>query len=171
MLIHRATPADADALSLISRDTFVETFGHQYRDEDLQRYLDETYAPQRYVDALEQQGCAAWLLKDAEGQVQGYAFVGPCGLPHADVQAGDMELKRLYLRRAAQNGGAGTRLFNEAEGWMRRNGPRAIWIGVWSGNHGAQRFYARHGYRKVGEYLYPVGEARDLEFILRRDIG
>ena len=53
---------------------------------------------------------------------------------------------------------------------MRRNGPQAIWIGVWSENLGAQRFYARHGYEKVGEYLYPVGEARDLEFILRKPI-
>jgi RimJ/RimL family protein N-acetyltransferase len=39
---------------------------------------------------------------------------------------------------------------------------------VWSGNHGAQRFYARHGYEKVGTYEFPVGRVRDLEYILRR---
>ena len=108
---------------------------------------------------------------DESSDVQGYVYAGPCGLPHEDVQPGDLELKRLYLRRTLQNGGWGAKLFAEAEAWMQRNGPAAIWIGVWSENLGAQRFYARHGYEKVGEYLYPVGETRDLEFILRKSLA
>lgn len=171
MLIRRASAADADTLSAISRDTFVETFGHLYTPEDLRWHLDFSYAPDTYRDALEEAGCAAWLLEDSEGHAQGYAFVGPAGLPHDEVQSGDMELKRLYLRKAGQNGGWGTRLYLEAERWMLANGPAALWVGVWSENLGAQRFYQRHGFSKVGEYLYPVGETRDLEFILRRDIG
>jgi len=39
---------------------------------------------------------------------------------------------------------------------------------VWSENFGAQRFYARYGFEKVGTYEFPVGQTRDLEFILRR---
>ena len=168
LAIRRASAADAATLSAISRETFVETFGHLYKPEDMAWHLDFAYAPGKYRDALDEQGAAAWLLEDEAGDAKGYAFAGPCGLPHEDVQAGDLELKRLYLRRTVQNGGWGARLFLEAEDWMRRNGPAAIWIGVWSGNDGAQRFYARHGYEKVGEYLYPVGEARDLEFIFRK---
>ena len=171
LTIRRASAADADSLSAISRETFIETFGHLYTPEDLNWHLDFAYAPEKYRDALDEQGAAAWLLEDEAGIAQGYVFAGPCGLPHDEVQAGDLELKRLYLRQAIQNGGWGAQLFAEAENWMRRNGPAAIWIGVWSQNPGAQRFYARHGYQKVGEYFYPVGEARDLEFILRRDIG
>ena len=52
---------------------------------------------------------------------------------------------------------------------MLRDGPRTLWIGVWSENHGAQRFYARHGFVHVGEYEFPVGRVRDREFILRRE--
>lgn len=168
--IRRATAADAEALSAISRTTFIETFAHLYTPEDLAWHLDFAYAPEKYRDALDEQGAAAWVLEDAAARVIGYAFAGPCGLPHDDVQPGDLELKRLYLLKTAQNGGWGAKLFAEAESWMRRNGPAAIWIGVWSENLGAQRFYARHGYEKVGDYLYPVGEARDLEFILRKPI-
>ncbi len=53
----------------------------------------------------------------------------------------------------------------DALAWL---GAGPVWVGVWSENHGAQRLYARHGFRRVGEYQFPVGEARDLEFILRR---
>lgn len=170
MQIRRATAADADVLSQLSRETFSETFAHLYTAENLNWHLDFSYAPDKYRDALDEQGCAAWLLEDANGQAQGYVFVGPCELPHAEVQPGDMELKRLYLRRAAQNAGHGAQLFAVAEQWMQANAPHNLWIGVWSENHGAQRFYARHGYEKAGEYLYPVGETRDLEFILRKPL-
>ena len=118
--IRRATSADAGTLAGISRDTFVETFGHLYAPEDLAWHLDFSYAPEKYRDALDEQGAVAWMLEDEADAVQGYAFAGPCGLPHGDVQPGDLELKRLYLRRSLQNGGWGARLFAEAEDWMRR---------------------------------------------------
>ncbi len=50
----------------------------------------------------------------------------------------------------------------------RSAGPRDVWIGVWSENHGALRFYGRHGFEKAGEYGFRVGTTVDREFILRR---
>jgi len=35
-------------------------------------------------------------------------------------------------------------------------------------NVGAQRFYGRYGFKKVGEYGFPVGKTVDHEFILKR---
>ena len=170
MSIRQATPDDAALLCQLSAATFVETFGHLYPPQDLLAYLAIAYPEDLQRQQLEGGDYAAWIL-ELDGQAAGFVFAGPCGLPHAEVQPGDLELKRLYLRRSQQNGGWGAKLFAEAEDWMRRNGPAAIWIGVWSGNEGAQRFYARHGYLKAGEYLYPVGEARDLEFILRKSLA
>ncbi|PNS09343.1 GNAT family N-acetyltransferase [Solilutibacter silvestris] len=168
-MIRRAVADDIEVLSALSRDTFTDTFGHCYTPDDLRGYLDATYEPTRYLAQLEEQGCAAWLLEDG-GHAIGYAMAGPCKLPHADVQPGDMELMRLYIRGEHQNGGHGARLFDAAMAWIVANAPRSCWLGVWSENLGAQRFYQRHGFRKVGEYLYEVGAARDLEFIFRRDM-
>src|SRR5690606_20513156 len=98
----------------------------------------------------------------------GHAAAGPCGLPHPDVAAGDGELKRLYLLKAYQGAGWGGRMFDTAMDWLQGNGAGALWIGVWSENFGAQRFYARRGFEIVGEYLFPVGRVRDREFIMRR---
>lgn len=98
----------------------------------------------------------------------GYAVAGPCDLPHPLVRPEDGELKRLYLLEAAQNLGMGGRLFDTVLAWLQREGPRTVFIGVWSGNHGAQRFYARRGFVEVGTYEFPVGRTLDLELILRR---
>jgi ribosomal protein S18 acetylase RimI-like enzyme len=168
MRIRRATPADAEALSRIAEKTFVEAFGHLYPAEDLQAFLRESYAVERQRVILETPGYAVWLLEH-EGEVVGHAAAGPCGLPNPDVRAEDGELKRLYVLRAFQNGGWGGRLFQTVMDWLLADGPRTLWIGVWSENVGAQRFYARHGFVKVGEHEFPVGRVIDREFTLRRE--
>jgi ribosomal protein S18 acetylase RimI-like enzyme len=78
------------------------------------------------------------------------------------------ELERFYIRAGRQGAGLGERLFAEVMAWLEKDGPRRIWIGVWSENHGAQRFYARHGFEVVGSYAFIVGHTRDHEFIMRR---
>jgi diamine N-acetyltransferase len=52
--------------------------------------------------------------------------------------------------------------------WLERQGRTPLYVGVWSKNLGAQRFYRRYGFNKVGEYGFPVGKTVDHEFILRR---
>lgn len=165
--IRRATVDDAGTLSSLARATFVESFGHLYEAEDLHAFLDDAYAVDKQAVILGHPDYAVWLLED-DGRAIGHCAAGPCGLPHPDVQPGDGELKRLYVLRECQNGGWGAKLFETAEAWLLQEGARTLWIGVWSGNPGAQRFYARYGFEKVGTYEFPVGRVRDLEFILRR---
>ena len=167
MHIRQASPSDAATLADLSTRTFVEAFGHLYPDEDLQAFVASSYSVEKQAAAISEPGHAVFLL-ERDGEAVGYAAVGPCGLPHAEVSPGDGELKRLYLRREAQNGGGGGRLFDTAIAWLLRDGPRPVWIGVWSQNAGALRFYGRRGWSKVGEYDFPVGRVRDREHILRR---
>ena len=35
--------------------------------------------------------------------------------------------------------------------WLGAQRQVPIYVGVWSENHGAQRFYGRYGFNKVGE--------------------
>ena len=169
--IRRAASADAATLTQLSKDTFVETFGHLYSPEDLSNYLTHTYTEKGYLDGFNELGYAAWLLEDAQGAPMGFAYAGPADIPHAEVQPGDMQLLRLYLCKSAQSGGWGARLMETAMAWMEASAPRNLWIGVWSENLGAQRFYARFGFEHAGDYLYPVGETNDLEFILRKPLA
>ncbi len=110
----------------------------------------------------------AIFLAEQEGVAIGHSAAGPCGLPHAEVAPQDGELKRLYLLNTHQNGGIGSQLFDTTMDWLQRGGPRTLWIGVWSQNFGAQRFYARHGFTRAGQYKFQVGSIQDDELILRR---
>jgi len=165
--IRRAVPADAEALARIGAQTFVETFGHMYAAEDLRAFLDAAYGLEKTRRDLTDPAKAAWLV-EADGKVVGHALAGPCDLPHDDVTPACGELKRLYVLKAHHGGGTGSRLLATVLEWLEKDGPRPLWIGVWSENLGAQRLYGRMGFEKVGEYDFPVGETRDREFILRR---
>ncbi len=165
--LRRATPADAGRLSALAEQTFTEAFGHLYPAQDLQEFIAESYAVERQRVILSTPGYAVWLLEH-DGVAVGHAAAGPCGLPNPGVQPGDGELKRLYVLAAHQGTGWGGKLFQAAMDWLLADGPRTVWIGVWSENLGAQRFYARHGFVKVGEHTFPVGRVVDLEFTLRR---
>ena len=196
-MIRRATPADAEALSHLSCTCFTQTFGHLYTPSDLDAFLDEAYSPTVLRAELEDPERATWLLfedsvdeagatlssTDHPGTPEpgdeaptssvpqapiGYVTACPAHLPHPDVAPGDGEVQRLYILRGHQGGGHGTTLLRTALEWLERDGPRTLWIGVWSENYGAQRFYARHGFEIVGEYSFMVGDHADREFITRR---
>ncbi len=165
--IRRATVDDAAVLAELGTATFVETFGHLYSPGDLQAFLDESHTVAAYAKVLANPDYALWIA-EGDGAAIGYAQAGRCGLPHADVQPGDGELKRLYVRAGTQGGGTGRALMDAAMDWLLRDGPRPLWLSVWSENLGAQRFYARYGFEFVDEYEFPVGAQRDREFMFRR---
>jgi ribosomal protein S18 acetylase RimI-like enzyme len=166
-ILRRAGPDDAETVAALGAASFIETFGHLYPPADLAGFLAEAHSAARVRADLTDPDSAVWLL-EADGAAVGYVLAGPCGLPHPQATPRDGEIKRLYLLQSAQNGGWGGRLFAAALDWLQAGGPRAVWIGVWSENYGAQRFYERRGFGKVGEYGFAVGKTIDREFILRR---
>jgi GNAT superfamily N-acetyltransferase len=168
--IRRAGPADAETLAKVGAETFTETFAHLYPAEDLQTFLAEAYSLDRTHAELADPARAAWLV-EADGQAIGFATAGPCGLPHPEVTPACGELKRFYLYKAWHNGGLGRDLFDEVIAWLNTGPSRTIWIGVWSENYGAQRFYTRRGFEHVGEYGFKVGGTVDHDLILRRPPG
>ena len=166
-VIRRAGSGDAATLSEIGAATFTETFGHLYAPEDLAAFLAESHGLERTRADLADPQKALWLV-ESDGAAIGYALAGPCDLPHPDATPACGELKRIYVRKPWQGAGLAARLFDETLAWLLRDGPRDVWIGVWSENVRAQRFYARRGFSKVGEYGFRVGRTVDHEFILRR---
>ena len=165
--IRRADPSDAQVLSELGARTFAETFALLYPPQDLADFLEQAYGLARTQADLADPAKAQWLV-EAGGAAVGYALAGPCDLPHPEVTPASGELKRFYLLKDWQGGGTGGRLFAEVMAWLEREGPRDLWIGVWSENFGAQRFYRRHGFEQVGAYGFQVGGTVDHEFILRR---
>ncbi len=165
-LISRATARDAAEITALARLTFSETFGPMYDPADLAAFLEQKYQPEIFARDIADPAQALFTAT-LNGAIVGYAQAGPCVLPHADVTPACGELQRLYVRRGLQGRGIGNALLDTALGWLERPG-RTLWVGVWSGNHGAQKLYMSRGFVKAGEYKFIVGNAADEELIFRR---
>jgi ribosomal protein S18 acetylase RimI-like enzyme len=172
LTVRPATRADIPLLSKLGRETFFETFVEGFRipysESDLAEFLPRAYG-EAALEAYFDDPAYAHFVAEFDGAPVGYALVGPNGLPHEDARDGDGELKRIYLLKSAQGTGGGRALYEACTDFLLKDGPRRIWLGVWSGNEKAQEFYRKNGYAKVGEYRFRVGETLDHEFIMRRD--
>ena len=172
-LIRPARLEDAEALGVLGRQTFLDTFVAEdgfaipYPAADLAAFLDASFLPEPMAKKLAEPG-AAWWVAERDGALLAFANTGPNTLPHPEATPAHMELRRLYVGKGAQGLGLGTELLRLSLDWMETNSSGPLWIGVWSGNLKAQKLYSAHGFEKVGEYEYPVGAWRDHEFILRR---
>ena len=166
--IRRAQAADAQALAELGAVTFTEAFGRLYPKDDLNDFLADNHTPEKLVKSLADPDIAAWVAENAEGRLVGFSQVGPPDMPHPDLRPEQGELKRLYVLNSHQNLGLGAKLIEPALAWLEEKGRTPIWLSVWAHNEGAQRFYQRYGFAKVGDYEFAVGKWRDPEFIYRR---
>lgn len=172
-IIRPAVASDVTMLAALKlalfRETFLEGgFAIPYPPDDLAQFETSSYSPASVAAELADPERATWVASVA-GVLTAYAHVGPCKLPHPDVRPGAGELFQLYVARAAQGTGLGGRLLDLALDHLAVSRPGPVWLGAWSGNVRAHAVYARRGFRKVGEYRFPVGGWQDEEFIFRRD--
>jgi GNAT superfamily N-acetyltransferase len=167
-VIRRLKPGEVNALASLARDTFIETFGHLYKAEDLAAFLETAHSPATYDALLQDARVAIWLVERSPGVFVGYGLAGPCKLPVPGLEPAAGEIRQLYFLARAQREGLGSRLLVTMLDWLAAQGHSPLYVGVWSGNLGAQRLYGRFGFAKIGEYDFPVGKHLDREFILRQ---
>lgn len=167
-IIRRATPDDAPALATLGAATFTETFGHLYPPEDLQSFLAAAHSVHAWVRTLADPQRAVWSAVLADSTPIGFIAVGACKLPIANRESSAGEIQQLYVLARYHNLRLGSRLMDLGLEWLEAQAQTPLYVGVWSENLGAQRFYGRYGFSKVGEYGFPVGRTVDREFILKR---
>lgn len=166
--IRRASPDDVAAAAELGAATFVETFGHLYAPEDLQTFLQKNHSQENWSRTLADPRRAIWLVEHENGRTIGFLVVGACKLPVQQMEVEAGEVQQLYVLSEFHNLRLGARLMELGLEWLESQGRTPVYIGVWSENYGAHRFYARYGFSKVGEYGFPVGKTVDREFILKR---
>ncbi|MDQ2892558.1 MAG: GNAT family N-acetyltransferase [Pseudomonadota bacterium] len=159
-----ATPADADTICSLARRTFTETFGHLYDAADLAAFL-ATHTAERWCGEL---GDPAFAIRVAEqdGAAIGYAKLGPPSLPF-EPRGAAIELRQFYLLAPAQGTGAAQAMMRWVIDTARERGADDLYLSVFVDNRRARHFYQRHGFERIGEFGFMVGNHRDTDDIMR----
>ena len=166
--LRSATIADVPAMATLGRESFVAKFGALYRPQDLAAYLGESHSEAAVAAELANLD-RLYRLATRGDRLVGYGKLRlVCGFPGYARGKHSVELKQLYTAPAATGHGIGAALMDWAMAEARARGADEMQLSVWSGNHGAQRFYARYGFEKIADVTFRVGEQIDEEFLFAR---
>ncbi len=159
MTLRRARAADADLLASLAQWVWLDSYAPEGVDRRTLPYLAASFTPAVFEQRVADPACALWVLENGAGVLSGFAQLR-CGVP-APVPGAqpDVELERLYVAPPCTGRGLGRELLAAARNtWAGR----PIWLSVWVGNAGAQRFDQREGATVIGRTHFILdGEAID----------
>jgi GNAT superfamily N-acetyltransferase len=159
-----ATPDDAERLVALFHDCFRDTFGHLYDPRDLALFLDG-HTPEHWREQLESEEFAVRLVEDGDA-LAGFIKLGPVKLP-VEPTGKAVELRQLYVLTPWHGSGAAGGLMDWVMTEARRRSADELYLSVFTQNHRARRFYARHGFEDVGPVKFMVGNHADEDIIMR----
>jgi diamine N-acetyltransferase len=162
-----AGPADAAALYELHRRSFIETFGHLYRAEDLDAFFRRVSEAGFRDELLD--GRHEIRLVEADERPVAFVKLGPLGFPIQPARPA-LEFRQLYVLEPWQGTGVARALTDWAIGRARAQGAEELYLSVWAGNARAKAFYRRYGFAWFAPYVFMVGEQADEEEIWKLDL-
>jgi ribosomal protein S18 acetylase RimI-like enzyme len=169
--IRRAAAGDEAALALVAQAVFLETFAGGVDGQDILAHVRDKCGEAYFRAALNQPASALWLAELAPGAAPiGYAQVTAPDLP-VQIEAGDLELKRIYVLPRFHGTQIGRDLMDGALAFAREAGAPRLLIGVKADNNRALSFYRRLGFAEIGTRAFHVGANDYHDLILARPLS
>lgn len=172
----RATPQLAGALSAVGAQAFAEAFAAQNTWADLALHVEREYAPQAILARMAMAGALYLLARDDRGPV-GMALVED-GPPPPDAKltrplpvGPAVQLHQIYVLERARSGGVGAALMTAVVAEAHARGAASLWLGVWSQNPRAVRFYERNGFTIVGSHVFVLGTDAQRDHVMARALA
>jgi GNAT superfamily N-acetyltransferase len=159
---------DALALAQLGAESFTETFGHLYQPHDLALFL-QNHSEGSWLSELEDEAFAILVVEAADGQLAGYAKIGPPKLPF-EPRGKAVELRQFYLLRPWHGSGIADDMMRWVIDEAERQRGDDLYLSVFTENHRARRFYERWGFEAEGRYAFMVGNHADEDIVMRKHL-
>lgn len=156
-----ATPDDADRLSALALQVYLDTYATQGVSQGLAREALTLLSSGAFAERAQQPHLRLILAEKGDGLV-GFAEMDLNAGPAPGSSQEGAELVRLYVQPAFQRGGVGGLLIEAAEQLARAAQRPSLWLTAWEGNHRARAFYAKRAYADHGATVHwiegqPIG--------------
>jgi ribosomal protein S18 acetylase RimI-like enzyme len=166
VLVKSAIAADANAIAQIAKETFALACPPSADANELEKYIDCNLNAERFNEFIASQStyisCAF-----VNGEMAGFivaVYDSPC-VDIADLTA-TAEIQKLYIRPRFHGKEIAYNLMTSAIAEVTKPGIEKIWLGVYSDNIRAKKFYSKFGFHVVGETYFIMGSERHLDHIM-----
>lgn len=164
--IKRVALHEIDQLQEIGRQTFAETFSADNREEDMKKYLDEGFSPEKLKAEVTDENSDFYFAL-LNHKVIGYLKVnfGASQTEMKDENA--LEIERIYVLKEFHGKKVGQQLYEKAMEIAREKGVDYLWLGVWEKNPRAIRFYEKNGFVEFGKHLFHLGNDEQTDILMK----
>jgi len=167
--IRRATIADAAALSAFAASVFPLGCPGT-APADLAAHIATELPPERFLTMLDDPNIIVMLAEASLAQVRSIVayIVVARRSPHPVIAApSPAEFRKLYVDPAYHGTGLASALIHCGLSILSAEGPRPVWLSVFSGNPRGIAFYKKWGFEIAGTQEYIVGNDHQKDFVMQ----
>jgi ribosomal protein S18 acetylase RimI-like enzyme len=168
--IRAATANDAELIADLSRETFYNAFRIHNTEEDMDKFMTETFTRKKLMDELTLPN-NIFLLAYNDDEVAGYVRLRDKNLPEVQLNTDNViEVARIYTVSSQIGKGIGSELMTACLNIAKERQRKFIWLGVWEKNDKAIRFYERFGFKKFGAHEFILGNDVQTDWLMGREV-
>lgn len=171
--IRPALGGDATAVAAVAAATFPLACPPHTTDEAKAAFIASVLSEERFAGYLADPSRRLLLAEDADGFAVGYTLVNVGEPTDEDVRSclrihPTAELSKCYVLPGHHGAGVAGRLLTASLATGTAAGAAGMWLGVNEENAKAQRFYAKHGFERVGSKRFLVGERYEDDWVMEK---
>jgi diamine N-acetyltransferase len=177
VIVRPATAADAPALAALAAITFPLACPPHTSDAAKASFIAQHLSEQSFAAYLADDARALFVAEEDSGAE---AFVGYTMLVFGEPADQDVagairhrpscELSKCYVHPDAHGTGVASALMERSLEAAAAGGADGVWLGVNEENAKAQRFYAKHGFARVGTKHFQVGNRLEDDWVMERTL-
>ncbi len=170
IIIRLANEQDVKLIKNVSWQTFFDTFHPYNAKEDMELFLKENFNEEtvkcEMVDKLN-----TFIVAYVRKQVAGYVKLSECENPKELGALKAIEISRIYALKEKIGSGVGKALMEYCIQFAKEKNKDVIWLGVWEHNQRAIQFYRQWGFEKFGEHLFILGNDRQNDWLMKKELN
>ncbi|MEN2413099.1 GNAT family N-acetyltransferase [Flavobacterium mesophilum] len=168
--ITKATPNDLVKLQNIGRQTFSETFAEVNSEENMAKYLEESFAAEKLTSELKNES-SYFYLAEIDEKLIGYLKLNTGEAQTEKQDKNALEIERIYVAKEFHGKNIGQELYAQALKTATELSASYIWLGVWEKNFRALSFYTKNGFVQFDTHTFVLGNDTQTDFLMKKDLA
>ncbi|KMQ64658.1 GNAT family acetyltransferase [Chryseobacterium angstadtii] len=164
--IEKLTVNNCSELQRIAKQTFLETFSESNTQENMQKYLAESFSTEKLSVELNNENSEFYFAK-IEKQIVGYLKLNS-GISQTEIKTNNsLEIERIYVLQDFQGKKVGQILYNKAIEIAIQENVDFVWLGVWRENKRAISFYKKNGFEEFDKHVFKFGDKEQTDIMMK----
>ena len=167
--ITKVNSNEITSLQKVGRQTFFETFSQTNTEENMQKYLEESFSSNKLLEELNNPDSLFYFAKYND-EIVGYLKLN---LGHSQTELNDnesLEIERIYVLKDFQGKKIGQKLYEKAVEVAKQNKVKYIWLGVWEKNQKAIDFYEKNGFVSFDKHIFVLGDDEQTDIMMKMEL-